>query len=77
MSEEDIEEMFKFADKDKDGKISFLEFQIMIKPQKPDESNNNNPLNTCIKNGESVKKVTISTEEEVLGSHDKEMLISI
>ena len=37
MSEEDIEEMFTFADKDGDGKISYTEFQIMINPPKPPE----------------------------------------
>ena len=34
---EDIETMFDFADKDKDGKISWREFQIMINPPKPPE----------------------------------------
>ena len=51
--------MFKFADKDQDGKISFIEFQLMIKPQKPDESNNNcnlENLKNINKNGENVKK---------------------
>ena len=38
MSEEDIEEMFAFADKDCDGKISYTEFQIMISPPKPPEA---------------------------------------
>jgi Ca2+-binding EF-hand superfamily protein len=37
VSEEDIEEMFTFADKDGDGKISYTEFQIMINPPKPPE----------------------------------------
>ena len=37
VSEEDIEEMFNFADKDGDGKISYTEFQIMINPPKPPE----------------------------------------
>ena len=37
MSEEDIEEMFTYADKDGDGKISYTEFQIMINPPKPPE----------------------------------------
>ena len=77
VSEEDIEEMFKFADKDRDGKISFLEFQTMIKPHKPDESNNNNSQVNCNKNGEHVKKVTIMTDEDVQRDSDKEMLISI
>ena len=37
VSEEDIEEMFSFADKDGDGKISYTEFKIMINPPKPPE----------------------------------------
>ena len=28
VEEEDIEEMFQFADKDKDGKLSYKEFQV-------------------------------------------------
>ena len=35
VSEEEIEEMFTFADKDKDGKISYPEFQLMMSPPKP------------------------------------------
>ena len=81
VSEDDIEEMFKFADKDQDGKISFIEFQLMIKPQKPDESNNNYHLENLKqnKNGENVKKVTIMTENDSLAdtNKDKDMLISI
>ena len=34
MSERDIEEMFNYADKDADGKISYSEFKIMINPAK-------------------------------------------
>ena len=37
VSEEDIEEMFTFADKDGDGMISYAEFQVMINPPKPPE----------------------------------------
>jgi len=37
VSEDDIEEMFNYADKDGDGKISYTEFQIMINPPKPPE----------------------------------------
>jgi len=33
VNEEDIDQMFEFADKDKDGKITYSEFQIMINPQ--------------------------------------------
>ena len=35
VSDEDIEEMFNFADKDADGKLSYAEFQIMIDPPAP------------------------------------------
>ena len=35
VSEEDIEEMFSYADKDQDGKISYSEFQVMINPPQP------------------------------------------
>ena len=35
MSEDEIEEMFAYADKDGDGKISYQEFQAMINPPKP------------------------------------------
>merc|ERR1719384_1473201 len=38
VKEEDIEEMFEYADKDKDGKITYSEFQIMINPQKKPSS---------------------------------------
>ena len=78
--------MFRFADKDNDGKISFLEFQTMIKPPKPDESNNNcSPIASsnvvASKQGsEVVKKVKIMTDEEshtAIIEKDKEMLISI
>ena len=34
VSEEEIEEMFCYADKDCDGKISYQEFQVMINPPK-------------------------------------------
>ena len=57
VSEDDIEEMFALADKDNDGKIGFLEFQLMINPQKV-ESNVTN-----VKRKESMKKVTIVTEK--------------
>ena len=37
VSDEDIGDMFDFADKNQDGKISYDEFQVMINPQKPAE----------------------------------------
>ena len=37
VSDEDIEEMFSYADKDGDGKINWAEFQVMINPPKPPE----------------------------------------
>jgi len=35
VAEKDIIEMFEFADKDKDGKISFEEFKVMVSPPIP------------------------------------------
>ena len=37
VSDEEIEQMFSFADANNDGKISYDEFQIMINPPKPSE----------------------------------------
>ena len=37
VSDEDIEDMFSYADKDGDGKINWTEFQVMINPPKPPE----------------------------------------
>ena len=56
VSEEDIEEMFTYADKDCDGKISYLEFQAMINPPKP-------PPETQMFHTPPVKRVTIQTKE--------------
>ena len=33
----DIDEMFEFADKNKDGQLSFSEFELMINPPAPPE----------------------------------------
>lgn len=57
VSEDDIEEMFSFADKDKDGKISFNEFQLMINPPKIETE----VITSKMK--EPVKKVTILEKE--------------
>jgi len=46
VNEEDIDQMFEFADKDKDGKINYSEFQIMINPQKKPTS----PAKKSLKN---------------------------
>ena len=35
VSDNEISEMFNFADKDADGKLSYAEFQIMIDPPAP------------------------------------------
>ena len=35
VSDEDIDEMFEFADKDQDGEMTYEEFTLMVKPQKP------------------------------------------
>ena len=37
VSDEEIEQMFSFADVNNDGKISYDEFQIMINPPKTSE----------------------------------------
>ena len=37
VSDEDIEDMFSFADKDGDGKLSYAEFKVMIDPPQPPE----------------------------------------
>ena len=56
VDEEDIEEMFTYADKDGDGKISYAEFQVMISPPKP-------PTVTPSQRKQSKKKVTIQTQK--------------
>ena len=33
----EILEMFNYADKNKDGKLSYKEFEVMVKPQAPPE----------------------------------------
>ena len=55
VSEEDIEEMFAYADKDSDGKISYTEFQTMINPPKPP------PEHQVVKATTIAKKVSIKT----------------
>ena len=35
VEEEDIEEMFAFADKNQDGHLSYSEFQVMVNPPPP------------------------------------------
>ena len=59
VSEEDIESMFSYADRDGDGKISYQEFQVMINPP---------PVNTEIQSQRKAsKRVTIqATEPEIL-----------
>ncbi|XP_023338087.1 calmodulin-beta [Eurytemora carolleeae] len=37
VSEQDIEDMFNYADSDRDGRINYKEFQTMINPPKPPE----------------------------------------
>ena len=61
VSEDDIEEMFEFADKDGDGKISFLEFQLMINPPQPPVKLDSDAKNGKLK--DSGKKVTIITND--------------
>ena len=79
MSEEDIEEMFNFADKDCDGKISYIEFQTMINPPKPPQEpkprlptakrvtiKTTEPEKVALKitEPEQIKTVTIKTTEQ-------------
>ena len=59
MSEEDIEEMFVYADMDTDGKISYTEFQAMINPPKPPTE-----PKQCLSPAQTVKKVTIKTTDK-------------
>ena len=58
MSEEDIEEMFTYADNDGDGKISYTEFQAMINPPNPPTE-----PQPCLPLTPAGKRVTIKTEE--------------
>jgi len=37
VADEDIEEMFEFADKNRNGRLSYKEFEVMVKPQTPPE----------------------------------------
>ena len=37
VADEDIEEMFQFADKDRDGRLSYPEFLLMMNPPAPPE----------------------------------------
>ena len=53
MSDSDIEEMFSYADADKDGKINWTEFQTMINPPHCRAETGN------IKKAVTGKKVTI------------------
>ena len=64
VSEADIEEMFAYADKDKDDKISYTEFQVMINPPKPPTE-----PQPCLPPAPAVKRVTINT-----GEKDKELV---
>ena len=59
VSEEDIEEMFNFADQDKDGKISYTEFQTMINPPEPPPEHETSQLKVLTK-----KKVTIKASKQ-------------
>ena len=60
VDDQEIMEMFKYADKDRDGRINFEEFLVMITPVKvPDapiiyakpKKPNNNKKNTVLANG--------------------------
>ena len=64
VSEEDIEEMFSFADKDQDGKISYAEFQVMICPQqpRPDTAKTNTTTGTDTQKNKSNGKPLVQQE---------------
>ena len=57
VSEADIEEMFEFADKNGDGKISYEEFQVMINPQRPAEMPDPNASDFKVKTSPKSKPV--------------------
>ena len=57
VSEADIEEMFEFADKNGDGKISYEEFQVMINPQRPAEMPGPNASDFKVKTSPKSKPV--------------------
>ena len=80
MSEEDIEEMFTFDDKDSDGKISYQEFQAMINPPKPPPEPQPHLVPTIIKRV-TIKTTTYKTEREIVfnpvgDKEEQESLIS-
>ena len=51
--------MFAYADKDKDGKISYTEFQTMINPPRPPTE-----PQPYLTPAPAVKKVTIKTKDD-------------
>ena len=66
--------MFSYADKDKDGKISYLEFQAMINPPKPPTEPTTSLTPT------PVKRVTIKTtdkDEELVDIIDTDLLVDV
>ena len=75
VADQEILEMFNFADKDRDGRINFDEFLVMITPVKAPEpqtvhNKQQKPLNNNIKNNE---KVNINHRElDNLGQKDEE-----
>jgi len=77
VSVEEINEMFAFADKDKDGKISYQEFLTMITPRPPDPSTNatNIKLNMTISGTSTMLPHPIhpiDTKEAALNNEKKE-----
>ena len=64
VSDEDIEEMFEFADANGDGKISYEEFQIMINPPKPREAPRPKLSDYQLKEGKKKVKEDKGKEEE-------------
>jgi hypothetical protein len=69
VSDEDIEEMFTYADKDSDGKISYKEFQAMINPPKPPLDPQPHLVPTIIKRV-TIKTTSYKTEREIVFNTD-------
>ena len=64
--------MFAYADRDKDGKISYTEFQAMINPPKPPTTE----PTQCLSPAQTVKKVTIKTMDNDLMDIEKNKICS-
>ncbi|XP_023324888.1 calmodulin-like protein 4 [Eurytemora carolleeae] len=70
VSETDVEEMFTFADKDNDGRISYKEFRIMINPPKPIEGPKPTRKDLQLKYQDPVLEIEQEESEYMNGSVD-------